>query len=134
MFDKNITILVADDMLTMRKLVGKALKEMGFKNLVEAADGQKAWDELVKPQHKFSLIVSDWNMPNFSGLDLLKKVRADEKYKSMPFILLTAETEQSQVIEAIQAGVDNYVTKPFTKDTLEQKIVAVYKKRMPKAA
>lgn len=129
MFDKSIKILVVDDMLTMRKLVGKALKDLGFSNITEASDGAKAWETLNQPDAKFDLILSDWNMPNSTGLDLLKRLRRDSRLKDTPFLLITAESEASQVAEAIQAGVDNYVTKPFNPQTIEQKLEAVFKKR-----
>lgn len=103
---------------------------MGFSNIVEAADGQIAWNLLNDTEQNIQLVVSDWNMPNCTGLDLLKRVRADSRFKSMPFILLTAETEESQVKEAIMAGVDNYITKPFSADTLKAKLEAVYKKEL----
>jgi two-component system chemotaxis response regulator CheY len=129
MYDKGIQILVADDMLTMRKLVTKALRDIGFTSFVEAADGQKAWEVLSQPDCQVKLVISDWNMPNCSGLDLLKRVRKDSRLKELPFLLLTAESEQSQVVEAITAGVDSYVTKPFAADVLLKKIEEVYKKK-----
>lgn len=134
MFDPQTTILIVDDMLTMRKLVTKALKDLGFSKFVEAVDGTKAWEVLNQPEHNIQLVLSDWNMPNCSGLDLLKRVRKDTRLKGLPFILLTAESESTQVVEAIQSGVDSYITKPFTKDTLEKKIGEVYKKKSAPAA
>ena len=129
MFAPDTKVLVVDDMLTMRKLVSKSLKSMGFSNISEAADGQLAWNILNDPSSGIQLVVSDWNMPNCTGLELLKRVRSDSRFKSLPFILLTAETEESQVKDAIMAGVDNYITKPFSAETLKVKIEAVYKKR-----
>ena len=129
MFSPDTKVLIVDDMLTMRKLVSKSLKSMGFKEIVEAADGQIAWEILNDSSQGIQLVVSDWNMPNCTGLDLLKRVRADGRLKAIPFILLTAETEESQVKDAIMAGVDNYITKPFSNDTLKAKLEAVYKKK-----
>ena len=116
MFDLKSRILVVDDMLTMRKLVGKVLKEIGFTDITEAADGALAWTAISTAAAPFDLVVSDWNMPNCSGLDLLKRVRADAKFAKLPFILVTAEAEQHQIVDAIKAGVSSYVVKPFTPD------------------
>jgi len=126
MFDTKIKVLVVDDMSTMRKIVGKILKDMGYTNIVEAADGNQAWEAVQKDS--IGLIISDWNMPNCSGLDFLKKVRGDSRFKKTPFILVTAEAEQHQVAEAVKSGVDQYVVKPFSKDALEAKLAMVYKK------
>ena len=128
MFDSSIKILVIDDMSTMRNLVKKRLGEMGFQNFEEAEDGQLAWAKLNSVPD-IRLVVSDWNMPNCTGLELLKRVRIDSRLKAMPFVLLTAETEIAQVKEAIVAGVDGYVLKPFTLESLKEKLVQVYNKR-----
>lgn len=129
MFDLKIRVLIADDMMTMRKLVSKVCKEIGFTDLVEAVDGAAAWDVIANANPPIGLVISDWNMPNSSGLDLLKRIRTDSRFKNLPFLLVTAEAENSQVAEAVKAGVDNYVVKPFTKDTLVEKLEAVHKKR-----
>lgn len=128
MFDLNTRILVVDDMMTMRKLVSKVCKDLGFKDIVEAEDGNKAWEVLSTATPAIGLIISDWNMPNFSGLDLLKKVRGDGRYAKLPFLMVTAEAEQHQIVQAITAGVSNYVVKPFTAETLKEKLEAVHKK------
>ncbi len=128
MFPANTKILVVDDMLTMRKIVTKGLKDMGFSDIKEAADGNLAWAVMEAPDSQIQLIVSDWNMPNCSGLDFLKKVRADARFKNIPFVLLTAEAEAHQVKEAIMAGVSNYITKPFTGDVLKAKLEQTFKK------
>ena len=128
MFDPSIRILVVDDMMTMRKLVGKVCKELGYSNITEAADGAIAWEAISSAAPPFGLVVSDWNMPNSTGLDLLKRVRSDSRFKQLPFVLVTAEAEQHQVAEAVKAGVDNYVIKPFDKEQLKLKLEAVYKK------
>jgi two-component system chemotaxis response regulator CheY len=127
MFANNIKILIVDDMMTMRKLVKKALTDMGFSSFEEASDGQLAWEKLQNTPD-VALIVSDWNMPNCTGLEFLKRVRSDSRFKKLPFILLTAEAEAHQVTEAVQAGVSNYCVKPFTADSLKQKIEQTYKK------
>lgn len=128
MFDFNTIVLVVDDMTTMRKIVQKALKEIGFSNFVEAPDGQKAWEVLNDSPVPVGLVISDWNMPNATGLDFLKRVRADGRYKGLPFVLLTAESELEQVKEAVLAGVDNYIVKPFTPAMLKQKLEETHKK------
>jgi len=115
-------------MLTMRKIVGKVCKEIGFTDLTEAADGALAWESISNANPQYGLIISDWNMPNCSGLDLLKRLRTDTRFKTTPFLLVTAEAEQHQVVEALKAGVDNYVVKPFSKDQLSEKLEAVHKK------
>jgi two-component system chemotaxis response regulator CheY len=127
MFPPNTKILVVDDMLTMRKIVTKQCKDMGFTEFVEAADGQIAWTKLNETPD-VGLIISDWNMPNCTGLELLKRVRVDSRFKKLPFILVTAESETEQVKEAVMAGVDNYVVKPFTPDAFSKKITETYNK------
>ena len=127
MFDAKTKILIVDDMSTMRRLVKKACVGLGFSNIEEAEDGQKAWEKL-QAAGDFQLIISDWNMPNCTGLEFLKKVRADSKFKKMPFVLLTAEAEASQMAEAIQLGVSNCIVKPFTPDILKQKLEQTHKK------
>jgi len=125
MFSPDTRILVVDDMMTMRKLVRKALTELGFSNIMEAPDGEQAWakiNDTVAINSPFQLIICDWNMPNMKGIDLLKKVRASSAMKAVPFILLTAESEKDQVVEAMAAGVSEYLLKPFTKDTLGEKL------------
>lgn len=134
MFDLNTLVLVVDDMTTMRKIVVQSCRDMGFKNFIEAADGKKAFDALLASEEEVGLIISDWNMPNMTGLELLRAVRGNEKYKHAPFLMLTAESDTSQVKDAVMSGVDNYVLKPFSPDSLKGKIEAVYKKRFGSAA
>jgi two-component system chemotaxis response regulator CheY len=129
MFKPETKVLIVDDMMTMRKIVMKACREMGLTLLTEAADGQIAWAKMNEAQD-FGLVISDWNMPNCSGIDLLKRVRADGRFKNTPFLLLTAESEMAQVKEAILAGVDGYLVKPFTPDILALRLSEVYKKRV----
>jgi two-component system, chemotaxis family, chemotaxis protein CheY len=128
MFNASTKILVVDDMMTMRKLVKKSLEGMGFTQFAEAEDGQKAWTKLNE-MPEIGLIISDWNMPNCTGLNFLKMVRSDAKFKNLPFILLTAEGEVSQVKEALAAGVDSYVLKPFTPASLKEKLELTYQKK-----
>lgn len=128
MFDPATRVLVVDDMMTMRKIVVKACKDIGFTDITEAADGQKAWEAIQSAAPAIGLVVSDWNMPNCTGLDLLKRVRADSRFKSVPFVLLTAESEGHQVAEAVKSGVDNYIVKPFTPELLQRKLEETYKK------
>ncbi len=134
MFAPTTKILIADDMTTMRKIVMKACKELGFAAFFEAADGQIAW-QVLNENPDIGLVISDWNMPNCSGLDLLKRVRADGRFKStLPFMLVTAENEAAQVAEAIKAGVDGYVVKPFAANALAAKLGEIHKKYNKKAA
>lgn len=128
MFDPKTRVLVVDDMSTMRKIVMKILRELGFTDITEAADGIQAWEAVTKAEVPFGLIVSDWNMPNCTGLDFLKRVRGDQKFKKTPFVLVTAEAESQQVAEALKAGVDQYVVKPFNKEALQSKLESVHKK------
>jgi len=128
MFDLKTRILVLDDMMTMRKIVIKNLKDLGYTDIQEAADGNLGWDLLEKSTPPVQLIISDWNMPNCSGLDLVKKVRASAIYAKTPFIMLTAEAEATQVKEALVSGVTNYMVKPFQAETLKQKLEQTHKK------
>lgn len=128
MFDLKTKVLVVDDMLTMRKVVSKILRELGYTDIQEAVDGQEAWEKTKSADKPFGLIISDWNMPKMTGLDFLKNVRADEKLKTTPFLLVTAEAESTQVAEAIKTGVDQYVVKPFSKDALKAKLESAHKK------
>lgn len=128
MFDPKTRILIVDDMLTMRKLVAKVCKEIGFTDLTEASNGIEAWEKIGAEGLPFGLIISDWNMPNCTGLDLLKRVRADKRFATLPFIMVTAEAEQHQIMEAVKAGVSNYVIKPFSAQSLREKLEVTHKK------
>lgn len=125
--DKKMPILIVDDFSTMRRIVKNCLKQLGFDNVTEADDGQTAWTKLQNGETEFKLIISDWNMPNMMGIDLLRAVRADEKFKGVPFLMVTAEGQKDNIIEAAKAGVTNYVIKPFTADILQQKLEAIFK-------
>lgn len=117
--DKSIRILIVDDFATMRKVIRNLLKQVGYENIVEAEDGAIALRTL-KAQ-KVDFVISDWNMPNMSGLELLKAVRADEELNATPFLMVTAEALQENVIAAVKAGVSNYIVKPFTAEGPEFK-------------
>lgn len=121
--NKNMRILVVDDFQTMRRIVINLLRQLGFKNVTEAADGQKALERVEAEQ--IDLIISDWNMPNMTGIDFLRAVRSSEKHKSIPFIMVTAEGKKENVIAAVQAGVNNYIVKPFNAATLREKMIKV---------
>lgn len=128
MFDLNTKVHVVDDMMTMRKLVIKICREIGFKEISEASNVGDAWQAISTADKPFGLVISDWNMPNATGLDLLKRVRGDAKFAKLPFVLVTAESEAHQIMSAIEAGVSGYVVKPFTTDTLKEKLEAAHKK------
>jgi two-component system, chemotaxis family, chemotaxis protein CheY len=125
--DRNMPIMVVDDFSTMRRIVKNCLKQLGFENITEAEDGQIALSKLQGSEFKF--IISDWNMPNMMGIDLLRAVRSDDKLKEIPFLMVTAESQKENVIEAAKAGVSNYVIKPFTAEVLEQKMEAIFAKK-----
>ncbi len=121
--DKNMPVLIVDDYKTMLRIIKNLLKQLGFENVEEATDGGEAF---AKMQEKsYDLVISDWNMEPVTGFELLKKVRSDEKLKSTPFILITAESKTENVIAAKQAGVNNYIVKPFNAETLKSKLVTV---------
>jgi two-component system, chemotaxis family, chemotaxis protein CheY len=131
MFQPNTKFLVVDDFTTMRKIVKKVLDELGYKNVVEAVDGKNALDILKEHQasgQPIEFVISDWNMPNMQGIDLLRACRQDPELKTLPFMLVTAESEQTQIIDAAKAGVSEYVIKPFNGATLKTKIERVYQK------
>ena len=128
-YDLNMKTIVIDDMMTMRKIIQKMLAQIGFTNVVEADDGATAWpmiEEAAAKGEPFDFIVSDWNMPQMSGLDLLKKIRATEGISKTPFLMITAEAEQSNVVKVVQAGVSNFVVKPFKPEVLKEKIDKVF--------
>mgnify|MGYP001342143589 CR=1 FL=1 len=127
-FPPSTKILIVDDMLTMRKLVLSNLHELGYSDVVEALDGLDAWKKLTESTEQFGLIISDWNMPIMSGLEFLEKCKSDDKYKAIPFVMLTAEAEQFQVLEAVKKGVSNYIIKPFSPNTIKEKLLQAYKK------
>lgn len=126
MFDHKMKILVVDDFSTMRRIVKNILKQLGYENIEEAEDGAQAFSKLKNGGFEF--VVSDWNMPNADGITFLKNVRSDPELKAMPFLMVTAEAEKEKVIEAIKAGVSNYVVKPFTAEILKEKMDKVFER------
>ncbi|SDT96630.1 two-component system, chemotaxis family, response regulator CheY [Geopseudomonas guangdongensis] len=126
MADKNMSILVVDDFPTMRRIVRGLLKELGFTNVEEAEDGQDALNKLRTGTFEF--VVSDWNMPNLDGLDMLKQIRADAALQHLPVLMVTAEAKKENIIAAAQAGANGYVVKPFTAATLEEKLNKIFEK------
>lgn len=125
--DFKMKIMVVDDFATMRRIVKNVLKQLGFENIEEAEDGADALKKLKAGG--FSFMVSDWNMPNMDGLELLKAVRADAQLKSLPILMVTAEAEKEKVVTAIQAGVNNYIVKPFTAETFKEKMDRILEKQ-----
>lgn len=124
MIDTSIKVLVVDDMSTMRRIVKNVLRQIGFSDIVEAENGQDAMTKLKAGG--FGLVVSDWNMPIMQGIDLLRAVRADANLKTLPFLMVTAEAQKENLIEAVQAGVSNYVVKPFTAEVLQGKLEKIF--------
>lgn len=124
--DKNMKILIVDDFSTMRRIVKNLLRDLGFNNTSEADDGATALPMLQNG--KFDFLVTDWNMPGMTGIDLLKAVRADDSLSSLPVLMVTAEAKREQIIEAAQAGVNGYVVKPFTAAVLKEKIEKIFER------
>jgi two-component system chemotaxis response regulator CheY len=119
-------ILVVDDFSTMRRIIKNLLKDLGFANIQEADDGNTALPMLN--QGDFDFVVTDWNMPGMQGIDLLRAIRADEKLKHLPVLMVTAEAKKEQIVAAAQAGVNGYVIKPFTAGTLKQKLEKIFER------
>ncbi len=124
MADIKMNILVVDDFATMRRIVKNILKQLGYENIHEADDGASAIEVLKR--EKIHFIISDWNMPQMSGIELLKTVRATEEWKDLPFLMVTAEGQKGNVIEAVKNKVNNYIVKPFTPETLMEKISKIF--------
>jgi len=122
--DANLKFLVVDDFSTMRRIVRNLLKELGFTNVQEAEDGVDALNKLRGGDFEF--VVSDWNMPNMTGIDLLRAIRADATLKHLPVLMVTAEAKRENIIEAAQAGASGYVVKPFTAGTLDEKLKKIF--------
>ncbi|GIK99667.1 MAG: response regulator [Alphaproteobacteria bacterium] len=121
--DKNLNILIVDDYKTMLRIIRNLLKQLGFNNVDEATDGSQALHKLR--DKSYGLVISDWNMEPMTGLQLLQEVRADARLKTLPFLMITAESKTENVVEAKKAGVNNYIVKPFNADTLKSKLQAV---------
>ncbi|MES1928646.1 Response regulator CheY [Salinisphaera dokdonensis CL-ES53] len=126
MADKTLNFLVVDDFATMRRIVRNLLKELGYNNVEEAEDGAQALDMLATG--RFQFVVSDWNMPNLDGLEMLKRIRASESLKHLPVLMVTAEAKKENIIAAAQAGANGYVVKPFSAATLEEKLDRIFEK------
>ncbi|EAQ66210.1 Response regulator receiver domain protein (CheY) [Marinomonas sp. MED121] len=124
--DKNMKILIVDDFSTMRRIIKNLLRDLGFTNTVEADDGTTALPILQSGTIDF--LVTDWNMPGMTGIELLRSVRADEKLKTIPVLMVTAEAKRDQIISAAQAGVNGYVVKPFTAVALKEKIEKIFER------
>ena len=128
----DMKILIVDDFSTMRRIVRNLLKEIGYANADEAEDGQAALKMLRAGN--FDFVVSDLNMPNMDGFELLRQIRADEKLKALPVLLVTAEARKEDIVTAAQIGASGYIVKPFTKATLEEKFGKILQKLAPQAA
>lgn len=124
--DKNMKILVVDDFSTMRRIVKNLLRDLGFTNTHEADDGSTAWPMLQSGD--FDFVVTDWNMPGMTGIELLQKIRADDRLKTVPVLMVTAEAKRDQIVAAAQAGVNGYVVKPFTAAALKEKIEKIFER------
>lgn len=137
MFPSTTKFLVVDDFATMRKIIKKVLTELGYTNIEEADDGKTALPALQNAAasgRAFDFVISDWNMPGMTGIDLLKACKADPQLKNLPFMLVTAESEQKNIVEAAKAGVSDYVVKPFNAATLKEKLERIYAKTANKKA
>ncbi|MFW6147556.1 MAG: chemotaxis response regulator CheY [Thermodesulfobacteriota bacterium] len=122
--DLNMNILIVDDFATMRRILKNILRQVGFTNILEADTGKTALAELKK--QPFDLILCDWNMPEMSGLELLENLRSDEDLKDIPFVMVTAEAKKENIIEAVKAGVNSYIVKPFTAETISEKLGKIF--------
>jgi two-component system chemotaxis response regulator CheY len=127
MADKNLKFLVVDDFSTMRRIVRNLLKELGYTNVDEAEDGIAALQKL-KGGSSIQFVVTDWNMPNMTGIELLKAIRTDDSLKHLPVMMITAEAKKENIIEAAQSGASGYIVKPFTAATLEEKMNKIFEK------
>ncbi|TQM12389.1 two-component system chemotaxis response regulator CheY [Pseudoxanthomonas sp. 3HH-4] len=126
MTNKNMRILIVDDFSTMRRIIKNLLNDLGYTNTAEAEDGNSALTALS--QGSFEFVVTDWNMPGMTGIELLKAIRADDRFKTLPVLMVTAEAKREQIIEAAQNGVNGYIIKPFTAQTLEEKLGKIFER------
>lgn len=129
--DNTMRILIVDDFSTMRRIVKNLLSDLGYNNTAEADDGKTAWPMLETGE--FDFVVTDWNMPGMTGIDLLRQIRSSPKTAKIPVLMVTAEAQKSQIIEAAQAGVNGYIIKPFTAATLKEKLDKIFQ-RLSEAA
>lgn len=116
----NIKVLIVDDFSTMRRIIKNILRQLGFKTISEAENGAMALQKLKA--EPYELVITDWNMPEMSGLELLKAIREDADLKSLPVLMVTAEAKKENIVEAIKAGVSNYIVKPFNAETMQEKL------------
>ena len=123
--DLNMKVLVVDDFATMRRILKNILKQIGFSNINEVENGKEALKELMSGD--YDLVLCDWNMPEMTGIELLSQVRAEEQLKDLPFVMVTAEAQKDNIIDAVKAGVTSYVVKPFTAETIDAKLRKVFK-------
>jgi two-component system chemotaxis response regulator CheY len=124
--DLNMNILIVDDFATMRRILKNILRQIGFTNILEADTGKAALAELKK--QPIDLILCDWNMPEMSGLELLQNLRSDDGLKDIPFVMVTAEAKKENIMEAVKAGVNSYIVKPFTVETISEKLGKIFDK------
>jgi len=124
MADKNMKILIVDDFATMRRIVKNILKQLGYTNIAEAEDGAEALNVIQREGVDF--VISDWNMPKMTGIELLRQIRNSDNFKDIPFLMVTAEAQKENVIEAVQAKVNDYIVKPFTAEVMEGKINKIF--------
>jgi len=124
--DTNMRILIVDDFSTMRRIVKNLLADLGYTNTTEADDGNTAWPMLQSGN--FDFVVTDWNMPGMTGIDLLRNIRGDARIAKTPVLMVTAEAQRDQIIQAAQAGVNGYIIKPFTAQTLKEKIDKIFQR------
>ncbi|MGQ0621032.1 MAG: chemotaxis response regulator CheY [Panacagrimonas sp.] len=124
--DKNLKILIVDDFSTMRRIVKNLLHDLGYTQTHEADDGKTAWPILLAGGFEF--VVTDWNMPGMTGIELLRHIRAEPKLAGLPVLMVTAEAQRDQIIEAAKAGVNGYIIKPFTAVTLNEKIERIFQR------
>lgn len=128
MFNPKTRILIVDDMLTLRKQVARLCGELGFTDIVEGTDGINALQLIQHEKPPIGLVISDYDMPNANGLDLFKRIHSDTRFNKLPFIMMALEAEQHVVVDAIKAGINGYLIKPFSKDDLKQKLDDIQKK------
>jgi two-component system, chemotaxis family, chemotaxis protein CheY len=124
--NKDMKILVVDDFSTMRRIIRNLLRDLGFTNVSEADDGSTALPMLQNG--RFELLITDWNMPGMQGLDLLKAIRADDQLRDLPVLMVTAESKREQIVAAAQAGINGYIVKPFTAQTLKEKLDKIFER------
>lgn len=122
--DLSMKVLIVDDFSTMRRILKNILKQIGFTDITEADDGTSALEALQKS--RFDLVISDWNMPKMTGIELLKQIRSNGDLKDIPVLMVTAEAQKQNVIEAVKAGVSNYVVKPFTAEAITEKLEKIF--------